>query len=267
MQGLLSSNTELGESPEKLIKLDCRRTGFCSAYQNELENLLKEIAKKFPRTGYYQGMNCIGGFLLKYSNDYEFSLLVFNYLVENRLEKYFSQNFKNLKQLLFLSEKIFELYIPKFHSHFKSLGIGTEYFMSPIVLTLFTGSLQFIENYQLVANLIDIIIVDGWIGFFKVLVVIMQKLEKVLLKKDYDELLNFLTKELYEDLIDFNFNSIKREISKISIPENLLDGLEIQYEDTTVVIEQYWINFYEKRRPYKKDNFIPKLPDSKIENK
>lgn len=207
-------------------------------------------------------MNCIGGFLLKYSNDFDFSLLIFNYLMEKKLEKYFSHHFKNLKQLLFLSEKIFELYVPKFHNHFKSLGIGTEYFMSPIVLTLFTGSLQFIENYQLVANIIDIIIMEGWEGFFKVLVVIMQKLEKTLISKDYDKLLNYLTKEIYEDLIEFNFNSMKKEIKKISIPANLLSGLEIQYEDTTVVIDQYWINFYEKRRPSKKEKFVPKRPIS-----
>lgn len=255
VSGLLHSNVELGESPEKLIMLDCRRTGFCSIYQKELEKLLREVALKFPRTGYYQGMNCIGGFLLKYSSDYDFSLTIFNYLVEKKLEKYFSQNFKNLKQLLFLSDKIFELYVPKFHKHFKGLGIGTEYFMSPIVLTLFTGSLQFIENYQLVANIIDIIIMDGWAGFFKVSVVIMQSLEKTLMEMKYDQLLNYLTKEIYEDLIEFSFNSIKKEIKKITIPENLLTGLEIQYEDTTVVIDQYWMNFYEKRRPVKKDKY------------
>ena len=241
--------TDLHSSPEKLIKLDCRRTGFCNYFQSDLEQLLQEVARKFPKTGYYQGMNCIGGFLLKYTSDYQFSLKVFNFLMEKRLETYFSDNFKNLKQLLFVSEKIFELYTPKFHAHFKSKNIGTEYFMSPIVLTLFTQSLQFIENFQLVATIIDIVIAEGWIGFFKVLVVIVQKVENKAVKLDYDELLGYLTKEIFEDLITLNFGSLKHEISKLTIPKGLLTGLGTQYEDTTVIIDNYWVSFYEKRRP------------------
>lgn len=258
MSLVIGSMADLESSPEKLIRLDCRRTGFCNQYKDDLERLLKNVAKKFPKTGYYQGMNCIGGFLLKYTAEFSFSVMIFNFLMEKRLEKYFSDNFKNLKQLLFVSEKIFELYTPKFHSHFKSLNIGTEYFMSPIVLTLFTGSLQFIENYQLVATIMDIIIAEGWIGFFKVLVVIMMRIEQRLIKMDYDELLSYLTKEIYEDLIQFTFNSLKKEIRKLTIPKNLLYGLEIQYEDTTVVIDNYWMDFYEKRRPSRKQMFLPK---------
>jgi hypothetical protein len=240
---------ELPASPEKLIKLDCRRTGFCNHFQSDLELLLQAVARKFPKTGYYQGMNCIGGFLMKYTSDYDFSLKVFNYLMEKRLEIYFSDHFKNLKQLLFVSNKIFELYTPKFHAHYKSKNIGTEYFMSPIVLTLFTQSLQFIENFQLVATIIDIVIAEGWIGFFKVLVVIVKKVESKAIKMDYDELLSYLTKEIFEDLITLNFGSLKYEISKLTIPKGLLEGLGIQYEDTTVIIDNYWISFYEKRRP------------------
>ena len=258
MSKIIGSQTELTFSPEKLIKLDCRRTGFCNHFQGDLEKLLHEVARKFPKTGYYQGMNCIGGFLLKYTSDYQFALKVFNFLMEKRLETYFSDNFKNLKQLLFVSEKIFELYTPKFHAHFKGKNIGTEYFMSPIVLTLFTGSLQFIENFQLVATIIDIVIAEGWIGFFKVLVVIVQKVESRLIKLDYDYLLSYLTKEIYEDLISFNFGSLKREIARLTIPKGLLQGLGTQYEDTTVIIDNYWSNFYEKRRPA---SFKPAVPN------
>jgi hypothetical protein len=256
---IIGSQRELTLSPEKLIRLDCRRTGFCNHFQSDLEKLLRVVARKFPKIGYYQGMNCIGGFLLKYTSDYKFSLKVYNFLMEKRLTTYFSDNFKNLRQLLFVSEKIFELYTPKFHYHFKSKGIGTDYFMSPIVLTLFTGSLQFIENFQLVATILDIVIAEGWIGFFKVLVVIVKKVENHLLKLDYDDLLSYLTKEIYEDLITFNFGSLKREIAKLSIPKGLLEGLGTQYEDTTVIIDNYWVKFYEKRRP--STSFKPAVPN------
>ena len=86
MSKIIGSQTELTFSPEKLIKLDCRRTGFCNHFQGDLEKLLHEVARKFPKTGYYQGMNCIGGFLLKYTSDYHFALKVFNFLMEKRLE-------------------------------------------------------------------------------------------------------------------------------------------------------------------------------------
>lgn len=249
MSKIIGSMKVLPASTEKLIVLDCRRTGFCNHFREDLEQLLREVAKKFPRTEYYQGMNCIGGFLLKYTSDYDFTLKVFNFLMEKRLETYFSDDFKNLRQLLFVSEKIFELYNPNFHAHFKSKNIGTNYFMSPILLTLFTGSLQFIENFQLVATIIDIVIAEGWIGFFKVMVVIIKKVESRLIRLDYDELLKYLTKDIYEDLITFNFGSLKHEIAKLTIPKGLLEGLGLQYEDTTVIIDNYWVNFYEKRRP------------------
>ena len=93
---------------------------------------------------------------------------------------------------------------------------------------------------------------EGWIGFFKVMVVIVKKVENRLVRLDYDDLLSYLTKEIYEDLITFNFGSLKREIAKLTIPKGLLEGLGLQYEDTTVIIDNYWVKFYDRRRPSNK---------------
>lgn len=86
-------------------------------------------------------MNCIGGFLINYTDSLPKSKMVFNYFIENFLEKYFLNNFAYLKQLLYVSEKIVQKYAPKFHSHLKSLQIQNEYWISPILLTLFTNGL------------------------------------------------------------------------------------------------------------------------------
>lgn len=231
-----------------MIPLDCKRTGFCNTYEKELEQLLKRMAVSFPETGYYQGMNCIGGFLLKYTDDFETSKTVFSFLMEKRLSQYFSHDFQNLKQLFFVSKKIFELYCPRFHAHFTNKNIGTEYFMSPILLTLFSGSLQFIENYSLVADVFDVIFANGWPGFFQVLVVFVSKVEDKLLRLDYDEILSYLKEDFYSELISFNFSSLKKEIGKYSIPKSLLMALRVQYADTTYAIDSYWNAFYEKKR-------------------
>lgn len=243
---------EAKKSYNRVIPLDCKRTGFCSAYEKELETLLKRMAVSFPETGYYQGMNCIGGFLLKYTQDFDTSKKVFNFLMEKRLSQYFSHDFQNLKQLFFVSKRIFELYCPRFFTHFNNKNIGTEYFMSPILLTLFSGSLQFIENYSLVADVFDIIFAKGWPGFFQVLVVFISKVEDKLLNLDYDEILNYLKEDFYSELISFNFSSLKREIGKYSIPKSLLMALRVQYADTTYAIDSFWNSYYEKKRTSKR---------------
>lgn len=51
-------------------------------------------------------MNCIGGFLLFYTDNYQQSEIIFNFLMKERLSTYFRKNFIHLKKLLFIFEKL-----------------------------------------------------------------------------------------------------------------------------------------------------------------
>lgn len=62
-------------------------------------------------------MNCIGGFLFLYIDDYEKTKVIFTYLMAKRLEIYFLNNFEMLKKLLYVAEKLIMKFVPKMHKH------------------------------------------------------------------------------------------------------------------------------------------------------
>ena len=230
------------------IAMDVKRTNFAKFSKESLEKLLVDVACLFPQTTYYQGMNCIGGFLLNYLDDFETAKLVFVYLMRKRLEIYFLNNFARLKKLLYIAERFIQIHVPKLHAYLLELNIGNEFYISPIILTVFTSSLQFIENYSLVSKIIDIFIVEGWVGFFKVLVHVMKLLEKKVLEKDYDQVLEFLNKNIYEFLFLQKLENIKADVQKINIVKSDLEKLDLEYNRTRQVVEKYWSDYFERKR-------------------
>lgn len=237
---------------EGIIQKDVNRTTFCSSKKPELSKLLKRVSLNFPKTGYYQGMNCIGGFLLKYSGNYKNSLTIFNYLMERRLVKYFSEKFKNAKQLFYVCERLFELYLPSFYQHLKKLNINAAEYLLQTHLTLFTTSLQYIANFSLMANIFDLVIAEGWGGFFKVVIFFFRKFESRVVKMNHEKTMIFLQREIYESLVNIDLERFKRDISKLTIPKNLMLAIEYQYVDTGAIVQNFWHEYYEKRRSSRK---------------
>ena len=237
---------------EGIILKDVNRTTFCMNKKTDLIKLLKRVSLNFPKTGYYQGMNCIGGFLLKYCGNYKTSLTIFNYLMEKRLGKYFSEKFKNAKQLFYVCERLFELYLPSFYQHLKRLNINAAEYLLQTHLTLYTTSLQYIGNFTLMANIFDLVIAEGWGGFFKVVIFFLRKFENKIIRMNHEKTMGFLQREIYESLIDINLENFKEDISKLSIPKNLMLAIEYQYVDTGAIVQEFWHNYYENRRSQRK---------------
>jgi hypothetical protein len=239
---------------EGLILKDVKRTNFCMSQRVDLIKLLKRVSLNFPKTGYYQGMNCIGGFLLKYSGNYKTSLRIFNYLMEKRLSKYFTESFKHAKQLFYVCERLFELYLPAFYQHIKTIGLLAQDYLLKNHLTLFTACLQYIENFTLTANIIDLVIAEGWGGFFKVLIFFFKKLENKIIKMNYEKALVYLKEDIYQSLVNIDLETFKADISGIYIPKNLMMAIEYQYVDTGATVEEFWQDYYEKRKSARKTN-------------
>lgn len=236
-----------------IIKMDVKRTNFVKVNKEILEKMLISIATDFPLTTYYQGMNCIGGFLLNFTDNEEISYKVFYFLMRKRLEVYFLNNFEKLKKLLYIAERIIQVYVPKLHDRFFELKIGIEFYISPILLTIFTSSLQFIENYSMIAKIIDVFISKGWVGFFKVMVYVFRLLEKQIVDKDYDRVLEFLNKGIYESLFKMKLENIKSECNKIVIMEREIYQLGLEFDRTRHVVETYWASYYENKRKIKEN--------------
>lgn len=231
-----------------VLKMDVKRTNFVKKNKKKLINLLITVSSNFPSTSYYQGMNCIGGFLINYIDNFEKSLLIFEYIMKCRLEKYLLNNFSCLKKLFFIAEKLLERFSPKLHEHLKFLEIGNEFFISPIILTIFCSGLQFIENYNLVAKIMDIFLIDGWVGFFKVFLYVFSVIEKKLLDMDYDVILEFLNKNLYEKLFYLNLDKFKSNCFKVCVSKEMILEIENEYDKTRRVVDEYWNKHYDEKR-------------------
>lgn len=236
----------LDERSKHVLRMDVKRTNFARMNSDKLEKLLLEIAGHHPSTAYYQGMNCIGGFLLNYSDDYLLSKKVFSFLVKKRLEVYFLNSFSRLKRLLYIAERIIKIKLPALDKHFETLEITTEFYLSPLILTVFSASLQFIDNYNLVAKIFDIFIAKGWPAFFKVFVWVFSRLQKKLLSMNYENILQFLNKDIYEAIFLLDISTFKRDLDSIRINKKNLEVLGKEYDKTRKVVEEYWTNYYER---------------------
>jgi len=231
-----------------IIKMDVKRTNFVKFNKENLERLLLEIAHAFPLTTYYQGMNCIGGFLLNYTDSYSLSFQIFHFLMRKRLETYFLNNFERIKKVLYICERIIQIFVPKLGARLDELRIGIELYISQILLTIFTSSLQFIDNYNLVAKIMDVFVAKGWVGFFRVLVVVLRSVERKLIEKDFDRVLEFLNKLIYENLFQLKFEHLKADCAEVRINNKMLYVLGAEFDRTRLVVENYWANYYESKR-------------------
>lgn len=239
---------QLDERTLHVIAMDVRRTNFAKFEKEKLQKLLTEVAMAHPNMLYYQGMNCIGGYLLNYCNDYEISRYVFSFLIRKRLEAYFTNNFARIKTLLYIAERLIAQLVPTVHARLEELKISNEFFLSPLILTVFTSYLQFIENYTLVSKIMDLFIVEGWVGFFQVLVLIFRHIERRIIGLDYDVLLEFLNKNIYEHLFLNPPPNLKAEALRVLVTKRMIRALEREYDHRRKVVDEYWVNYYDRKR-------------------
>lgn len=86
-------------------------------------------------------MNCIGGFLLNYTNSSRSSEKIFSFLIEKRLLKFFENDFAKINKIIYVSEEVLYKYNNKFLIILQNHSITSDFYMSPIFLTIYTCSL------------------------------------------------------------------------------------------------------------------------------
>lgn len=150
------------------IKKDVFRTKFFKGDQAELEKLLNEVAQFIPSMGYFQGLNCIGAFMLDYTKDYLISYDILSFLMHKQMNKYFMGDFQFLNKLIYIGEKLIQKHHPIVHDMLSQSDIGHEFYMSAIIVTIYFNTLQFSKNYFFILNSLDLFFSEGWIGFYKV---------------------------------------------------------------------------------------------------
>ncbi len=242
-----SNNTEMKKIFD-IISLDVKRTTFLCKEKEPLHALLLEIAKNFPHVLYYQGMNCIGGFLLLYIKNYSSCLQIFNYLMKTRIEKYFSNSFALLTQLLFVHERFMQDYHPEFHDYIQILNIGTDFYFSPLLLTLFTCSLQTTPLCDFNALVFDIIIADNWFGFMKLFVLISKKILSFIKNRKIEVVIKFLKNDIFKVIQKLDLVQFKKEYNEWHVSKNRFKYLLDEFQRSRFIVEKYWKDYYNKKK-------------------
>lgn len=151
-----------------IVKMDVERTKFFEGDREQLRTLLRNIGEYIPSVGYYQGLNCLGAFVLDYFQDFAFSFDIISFCLHKYMKKYFFGDFRKLNKLVFVGETLIQEFFPDVYASIEESGIGHGYYLSSVILTIFFSSLQFCKCGELILYALDLYASEGWVGFYKV---------------------------------------------------------------------------------------------------
>lgn len=151
-----------------IVKMDVERTKFFQGDREQLIKLLVNVGEYIPSVGYFQGLNCMGAFVLDYFADFAFSFDIISFCLHKHMKRYFFGDFHKLNKLVFIGESLVREFFPDIYASLEATGIGHGYYLSSLVLTVFFSVLQFCECGEFVLLALDLYVSEGWAGFFKV---------------------------------------------------------------------------------------------------
>lgn len=237
------------EDIANIIRLDVRRTTFIKPEMKQpLENILLKTARFFSAINYYQGMNCIAGFLLTYTNSEPVSTKVFYYLTLTKLETYFRHNFAYLSKMLFICEKIIQKLNPLFDDLMQQNQVSVEFYLSSFLLTVFTTILQFVDCWPVIGRIFDCLISKGWIQVYKLIVYLTLIINSNIQGLKQDQLLLFLKQDINKVVGSLNADTLMAEVDAIPISKAEVRFFSKEYDKTKFVVNAYWNKFWQENK-------------------
>ena len=233
-----------GKNDFCIIDLDSQRTLFdkntnVEEKRKSLNNILKTCIMLNEEGSYCQGMNFVGGFILKISeNEEESFYLLMGLFKYTDYRSIFKKDLTKLRLFFAIFENILKLYIPTLESYFIENKITANYYLSAWFIALFTSLVKQGQKLDAFLKIFDLFIIDGWKAIFNISMDILRKNEEVLLTYKNEVLLHYLTNSLgydyvfdrknYEYLLDNNIN--KRLVLRIS--GKLIHNIENEVNQT-----------------------------------
>ena len=233
-----------GKNDFCIIDLDSQRTLFdkntnVEEKRKSLNNILKTCIMLNEEGSYCQGMNFVGGFILKISeNEEESFYLLMGLFKYTDYRSIFKKDLTKLRLFFSIFEKILKLYIPTLESYFTEDKVTANYYLSAWFIALFTSLVKQGQKLDAFLKIFDLFIIDGWKAIFNISMDILRKNEETLLTYKNEVLLHYLTNTLgydyvlnrqnYEYLLDNNIN--KRLVLRIS--GKLMHNIENEVNQT-----------------------------------
>ena len=239
-----------GKNDFCIIDLDSQRTLFEENNKLEqkrkiLNNILKTCAMLNEEGCYCQGMNFVGAFIIKITEDEEdsfyFLMGLFKYTDYRSI---FKTDLSKLKLYFSIFDVVLKLYIPTLESYFEENKVKSNYYLSAWFIALFTSLVKQGKKLDAFLKIFDLFLIDGWKAIFNISMDILRKNEEILLTMKNEGLLHYLTsalgndfvlnKENYGYLLDNNVN--KRLVLRIS--GKLMHNIENEINQTEKIKEK-----------------------------
>ena len=239
-----------GKNDFCIIDLDSQRTLFEENNKLEqkrkiLNNILKTCAMLNEEGCYCQGMNFVGAFIIKITEDEEesfyFLMGLFKYTDYRSI---FQKDLSKLRLYFSIFDVILKLYVPTLESYFEENKVKSNYYLSAWFIALFTSLVKQGKKLDAFLKIFDLFLIDGWKAIFNISMDILRKNEEILLTMKNEGLLHYLTsalgndfvlnKENYGYLLDNNVN--KRLVLRIS--GKLMHNIENEINQTEKIKEK-----------------------------
>jgi hypothetical protein len=250
-----------------IVKMDVERTKFFKGDPEQLIDLLKNVGEYIPSVGYYQGLNCLGAFVLEYFDDFVFSFDIISFCLHRHMKKYFFGDFRKLNKLVFIGETLLQEYFPDVYSMIESTNIGHGYYLSSIILTIFFSILQFVKFDQFILATLDLYTSEGWVGFYKVFIYIVSKSINDIRKQSPDEVIHYMKKTIFLDLKKRDISNLKSFCHSLKITNEKLNKIEKKYSKSRYVLSDFWNSYFKSKKA--ESNRLTRrnsMPQSMIDN-
>lgn len=241
------------KDPNSIISLDVLRTSSHDPKFNAeaIERILNNISN--PNQGkfsYYQGLNYIVTYFYLIFDGNE--VLTYNFvitMINNDFANYIDPELKNVKKLFYYLKKFLKNNLPVLQNYLETeQKIDTDIIFASWCLTLFTTITQYQETSQILDEIIDIFLAQGWTGFFKVLLVILDEMQDKILKMNYEEILMGLSdlpktnfRDMENDQLPGQRKSLKEKIKKFkNVKKSIMVYYQFEFHQMLEKVEEIW---------------------------
>ena len=247
----LKNNFSKSET-DNTIALDVKRTYYNNIEfdHNGLEKILYNISdKEIGDFAYYQGMNYITNyFYITFEKD---ELKTYNIVVSVLYDyfiEYVDKSLENLKKLFFYLKKFIKIYLPDLSNFFENeIQLDTDIVFASWCLTLFTTCTQYTHDLSILDKIMDIFIAKGWVGFFQVIMIILEKIKKILFEKSYEEVLVFLCDIPKNGFKILEGIELKKKVLKYKkINKVQIAIFECEYFNINETLQSFWVKINNK---------------------
>jgi hypothetical protein len=144
--------------------------------------------------GYCQGMNFIAAMFLTFLSEEESLWLLAAVMKEEpyAMRDLFVTDMAGVHETLYVSEKLFQKFLPRLMQHFDNQNINIGMFVTQWFMTVFTSTFPF----DLVARVWDSFLVEGWKVVYRVMLSLLENTQSDLSSLDMEGILTFVRDEL-----------------------------------------------------------------------